>query len=109
MKNSCKIIIGITLLIFSACNANQTDKSAEASSPEKPLNIVYIMADDHAYQAISAYGSAVSKLAPTQILIESPIKEQEWMQYFAPTQFAVQVDHQYSPENFLKSMDFIKM
>jgi len=28
-------------------------------------NIVHIMCDDHAFQAISAYGSAVSKLAPT--------------------------------------------
>ena len=57
MKNSYKLIIVLTLLIFSACNSNQTDKSTEASSSEKPLNIVYIMADDHAYQAISAYGS----------------------------------------------------
>ena len=31
---------------------------------EKP-NIVFIMADDHAYQAISAYGSPLAKLAPT--------------------------------------------
>ena len=31
----------------------------------KPLNVIYIMADDHAYQAISAYGSEISKLAPT--------------------------------------------
>lgn len=28
-------------------------------------NIIFIMSDDHAYQAISAYGSEVSKLAPT--------------------------------------------
>ena len=28
-------------------------------------NIVYIMCDDHAFQCISAYGSAISKLAPT--------------------------------------------
>lgn len=28
-------------------------------------NIVYIMCDDHAFQAISAYGSALSKCAPT--------------------------------------------
>lgn len=28
-------------------------------------NIIYIMSDDHARQAISAYGSVVSKLAPT--------------------------------------------
>lgn len=31
---------------------------------EKP-NILYIMCDDHAIQAISAYGSAISQLAPT--------------------------------------------
>ena len=31
----------------------------------KRPNIVYIMCDDHAMQAISAYGSAISKLAPT--------------------------------------------
>jgi len=48
------------LLIFSACNiSNKVEKE------EKPLNIIYIMADDHAYQAVSAYGSQVSKLAQT--------------------------------------------
>ena len=31
----------------------------------KPLNVIYIMADDHAYQAISAYGSDLATLAPT--------------------------------------------
>ena len=29
------------------------------------MNVLYIMADDLAYQAISAYGSDISKLAPT--------------------------------------------
>ena len=31
----------------------------------KPINIVYIMADDHAAQAISAYGHPIGRLAPT--------------------------------------------
>ena len=31
---------------------------------ERP-NILYIMCDDHAIQCISAYGSPISKLAPT--------------------------------------------
>ena len=31
----------------------------------KPLNVIYIMADDHAYQAVSAYGSDLANLAPT--------------------------------------------
>ena len=38
---------------------------AAQAKPDPRPNIVYIMSDDHAYQAISAYGSAVSKLAPT--------------------------------------------
>lgn len=38
--------------------------AASAQAPARP-NIVFIMSDDHAYQAISAYGSPLSKLAPT--------------------------------------------
>ena len=37
---------------------------AQQKTQQHP-NIVYIMCDDHAYQCISAYGSALSKLAPT--------------------------------------------
>ena len=40
-------------------------KNTEKNFQKKPLNIIYIMADDHAYQAISAYGSKISELAPT--------------------------------------------
>jgi len=38
--------------------------SAGHQSTQKP-NIVFIMSDDHAYQAISAYGGPLAKLAPT--------------------------------------------
>ena len=38
--------------------------NAIAQADKRP-NILYIMSDDHAYQAISAYGSDVSRLAPT--------------------------------------------
>lgn len=38
--------------------------SASQNASQRP-NIIYIMSDDHAYQAISAYGSPVSKFAPT--------------------------------------------
>tara|TARA_B100001093_G_scaffold76751_1_gene67665 strand:+ start:14401 stop:16020 length:1620 start_codon:yes stop_codon:yes gene_type:complete len=56
-----KLTFSIFLLfIFSSCNI-----SNEVKKEEKPLNIIYIMADDHAYQAVSAYGSQVSKFAPT--------------------------------------------
>ncbi|MGF1682729.1 sulfatase [Photobacterium makurazakiensis] len=40
-----------------------TELSTEAT-PERP-NILFIMSDDHAVQALSAYGHPVSKLAPT--------------------------------------------
>ena len=41
------LIFSIFLLfILSACNI-----SNEAKKEKKPLNIIYIMADDHAYQA----------------------------------------------------------
>ncbi|WP_370176117.1 sulfatase family protein [Leeuwenhoekiella palythoae] len=55
------------LLIISALYSCKTEtkktKVAEAK-PEKP-NIIFIMSDDHAFQAISAYGHPVSQLAPT--------------------------------------------
>jgi len=38
--------------------------AAEDQSVNRP-NIVYIMSDDHAYQAISAYGGPLAELAPT--------------------------------------------
>ena len=52
-----------SLLFLSSCN-NKNNTSSELSE-KKPLNVVYIMADDHAYQAISAYGSKIGELAPT--------------------------------------------
>jgi arylsulfatase A-like enzyme len=37
---------------------------AQGTSQQRP-NIIYIMSDDHAYQAISAYGGPLKDLAPT--------------------------------------------
>ena len=42
-----------------------TTAYAQQQKTQQHPNIVYIMCDDHAYQCISAYGSALSKLAPT--------------------------------------------
>lgn len=39
--------------------------AARAVAQDQRPNILYIMSDDHAFQAISAYGNAISKLAPT--------------------------------------------
>jgi arylsulfatase A-like enzyme len=54
-KNTTLLLSGLTLLStnLSAQNKNQ-----------RP-NIIHIMTDDHAFQAISAYGHPLSKLVPT--------------------------------------------
>ena len=66
MKNY-SICITLTLVIISLSSYSIGGCNLENKKKEnkKPLNILYIMADDHAYQAVSAYGSQVSKLAPT--------------------------------------------
>ncbi|MAW30657.1 MAG: sulfatase [Flavobacteriales bacterium] len=62
---SIAFLLIVTLCSFdSPNNTKQADKNFDQKK-NKPLNIIYIMADDHAYQAISAYGSQISKLAPT--------------------------------------------
>ena len=55
MKNINKIIYSLPLFLI------QSAYSKEG----KPMNIIFIMSDDHAMKAISAYGNPVSKLAPT--------------------------------------------
>lgn len=50
------------LLLLGCKEGEKTEK--HKSTPQRP-NIVFIMADDHATQAISAYGHPVSQLAPT--------------------------------------------
>lgn len=51
MKNL--IIILLLLVVITAC----TQKTSKEQSLTQKPNIVFIMSDDHAYQAISAYGS----------------------------------------------------
>ena len=61
--------IGITTGAISALSSIPSAASAlpsiGADEPREPLNILYIMTDDHAFQALSAYGHPISKLAPT--------------------------------------------
>lgn len=61
-KSFCLLPAIVGTLIPVAANA-QRESSAE--SPQKRMNIIHIMSDDHSYQTISAYGSPVSKVAPT--------------------------------------------
>lgn len=57
---SCLMLI---LLAFSAVLTG-CKTGAEDQSKQRP-NIVFIMSDDHAYQAISSYGGPLAELAPT--------------------------------------------
>ena len=49
--------LGLTYLVSSSLNGQSSD--------DKRPNIIYIMSDDHAFQAISAYGGLLKDLAPT--------------------------------------------
>ncbi|MFB9055838.1 sulfatase [Mariniflexile ostreae] len=57
------ILVLLIACVFQSCKNDKKDAIA-ASSEQRP-NIVFIMADDHATQAISAYGHPISQLAPT--------------------------------------------
>ena len=61
-KNIYSIYILVFFFLISICACNSPNENKQENTP---LNVIYIMADDHAYQAISAYGSEISKLAPT--------------------------------------------
>lgn len=56
-----------SLLSFAAlsCIAATAQAQYKPADAQQRPNIVYIMCDDHAFQCISAYGSPISKLAPT--------------------------------------------
>ncbi|HCO67452.1 MAG TPA: sulfatase [Dysgonomonas sp.] len=58
VKKLCALALPIALY---SCNSKSPDQGNENERP----NIIYIMCDDHSYQTISAYGSQLSKLAPT--------------------------------------------
>jgi len=58
-KNIFNLVIFLIMIMFSSCSFTQKEKQKQ-----KP-NIVFIMSDDHAYQAVSAYGGHLAELAPT--------------------------------------------
>lgn len=60
-KRPNRLLVILLLLICLGCKKQH---SAIGNKTTKP-NILFIMADDHALQAISAYGHPISQLAPT--------------------------------------------
>ena len=66
MKFSFNIFLLLCLSVLIGCKDNSSEeKKAEKTAANQKPNIVFIMADDHAVKAISAYGSEIGKLAPT--------------------------------------------
>ena len=59
-------VIAIFLAVAS-CKENKEESQQEIQQKEtkKRPNIVFIISDDHAYQAISAYGGRLAEVAPT--------------------------------------------
>ena len=53
--NFCKLKL-IFYMVAIAYLAMSCNTKVQESEDEKPPNILFIMSDDHAYQAISAYG-----------------------------------------------------
>ncbi|MBA4743621.1 MAG: sulfatase [Muricauda sp.] len=52
----------VGLLLIVSCKQQEKPKDQVVKGPP---NIIFIMSDDHAFQAISAYGHELGKLAPT--------------------------------------------
>ncbi|GAA4872744.1 sulfatase [Ferrimonas pelagia] len=70
METIKKLIPGCAVLAGSAVLAGCSGTAEEATSnvaqgDEQRPNIIYIMSDDHAVRALSAYGSDLAELAPT--------------------------------------------
>jgi arylsulfatase A-like enzyme len=62
-KKSVYLIIGCCLLL--SCNGNKNKTNVEEQKIQERPNILFIISDDHAYQAISAYGGRLAEVAPT--------------------------------------------
>jgi arylsulfatase A-like enzyme len=64
------LLAALATLALPACATLPADAPTAAAASMAPQqqrrpNIVFIMSDDHAYQAVSAYGGEIGRLAPT--------------------------------------------
>lgn len=63
--NSLFLLLAFVLMVL-GCKENKSEAvNTDLAENSKRPNIIYIMADDHAAQAISAYGHPIGQLAPT--------------------------------------------
>ena len=71
-RSRIALAAALCTLALPACTTLPKDAPRHAAAPsatpqderQRP-NIVFIMSDDHAYQAVSAYGGEIGRLAPT--------------------------------------------
>ncbi|MEM9686319.1 MAG: sulfatase [Bacteroidota bacterium] len=65
MKTHLNIFISLSIAFTSLISCKPQEEKKQAATATATPNILFIMSDDHAAQAISAYGHPVSQLAPT--------------------------------------------
>ena len=63
LRARCYLGLFLGLGLLAGCQSNE-------STPTTPPNIIYIMSDDHAYNAVGAYGQILSSVDPTPVLDE---------------------------------------
>lgn len=69
MKNiNRSLLFALFIILVGSCNLNRKDKQIN-----RP-NIIFIMADDHAYQAISCYGDSINLTPNIDKLAESGVR-----------------------------------
>ncbi len=59
MSKKAQLVISIFILVFFACKSVEKKEPKENLTAKERPNIVFIMSDDHAYQAISAYSKTL--------------------------------------------------
>ncbi len=70
-NNNILLLSGLSIAtgsIFGASSVYAAERSAQKS--DKPMNVIFIMSDDHTSQAIGAYNSILSPLNPTPVIDE---------------------------------------
>ena len=55
-KWTIKAVLAMPVACTVCTGCGQDASEADGQESRKPLNIIYIMSDDHSYQTISAYG-----------------------------------------------------
>ena len=65
MKITKQLFFGLSLLVLTILACKSYSSAVTVNAPSKRPNIVFIMADDHAVSAISAYQDWLAEIAPT--------------------------------------------